>query len=88
MSDWRMPYRIEDAGGSAQSASAVGWAWVENEAMRWRLWRGGEVAIETCLDIAANSGVICAYAGTELIAAATIFRDQMNFAVLLRWRRP
>lgn len=83
--DWREPYRSMDAGGSDTAAENVGWRWIDaiaKEAKR-RNPEGLEIHSPT---VAADGRAIALYRGTKLLAVATIFRDPMNFAVLVRWR--
>ena len=87
MTDWRLPYRSMDASGGPETATAVGWAWIEAEGLRAQAWFGGAVCIETTSN-SEGTTVIALYRATRLIACATIFRDPMNFAVLVRWREP
>lgn len=83
MTDWRLPYRSMDMGGSPESANNVAWRWIEELAQQLRdAGAGGGLSFET------SPGTICLYRGTHLLACATVFRDPMNFAVLVRWRLP
>lgn len=79
--DWRKPYRSRDASGAPDTAGAVGWRWIEERAQEAKAVYSDHAALR----IETDSGTIALYRSTELLAAATIFRDQMNFAVLIRW---
>lgn len=83
--DWRLPYRSMDAGGSPSSAGQVGWTWLEAiaKAEHMRSPTGLELDNQR---LGADGGTMVLYRGTKLLAAAMVFRDPMNFAVLLRWK--
>lgn len=86
---WREVYRSQDAGGSPLSASAVGWAWIE--ALALEAAATVEDAAALCIETTALDGAgrsIALFYQRKPIAVATIFRDQMNFAILVRWRAP
>lgn len=75
---------LDEAGGP-DSAFSVAWDWMSEQRDREiRLF--GFSVIEIIESPAGGLKVLALYRGTELRAAATIFRDEMNFAVLLRWR--
>lgn len=76
--DWRVPYRSQDAGGSPESARAVAWAWIDSLAASY--------GPEEMPHISQDGTSIALYRGTELRALTMIFRDPMNFAVLVRWK--
>lgn len=78
MDDWRVPYRSQDAGGSAEAAGSVAWDWIEAVAR-------GQAEHRQELSIHSDAGSVILYRGTTPIAVATVFRDPMNFAVLIRW---
>lgn len=80
--DWTMPYRSIDAGGSPESAGHVGHAWLVAIA------REEHARSPAGLDfdhppLGHHSAL---YRDCKLIAAYTVIRDPMNFAILLRWR--
>ncbi len=82
--DWRLPYRTRDSGGSPESASAVGWEWIN--AVAEAEPDKGDLLIDGSGAHSGGASVAALYRGTKLLAATTVFRDQMNFAVLIRWR--
>ena len=84
MADWRLPYRSMDASGSPDSAGAVGEAWIDEIAAAES---PGRLSIETP-PLGRDGGATVLYRDQEPIAAAFIYRDPMNFAVLIRWRPP
>lgn len=84
---WREPYRSRDAAGSPEAAEAVGWAWIDEIAANEKGIDPAGLRIESP-PLAGDGRVIALYRGTKLLACATIFRDQMNFAVLVRWTAP
>lgn len=86
--DWRLPYRSMDASGSPETAGAVGLAWIEGLATSLIGDGAGEGLWIDYPSAGGSSRVTCLYRGTHLLACATVFRDQMNFAVLVRWRLP
>jgi hypothetical protein len=86
--DWREPYRTRDAGGSPVAAEAVGWAWIDEIAVAEAQKHGpARLRIESP-PLEGDGRAIALYLDRRPIAVATIFRDQMNFAVLVRWRAP
>lgn len=86
--DWRLPYRSMDASGEPDTAEAVGWRWIEEVAHETARDREGERLIIHSPQVQGDGRVIALYEGTKPIAVATIYRDEMNFAVLVRWRSP
>jgi hypothetical protein len=82
-SDWRRPYRSMDASGGPDTAETVGRAWIE--AIAADECDVGTVFIESPR-LGGDGRAIALYRGTDLLALASIFRDPMNFAVLVRWR--
>lgn len=85
LGDWTVPYRSQDASGSADSAGQVGYAWLIAIARREhaRDPRGLELDNPR---MGPDGGATVLYRGTTLLAAAMVFRDPMNFAVLVRWK--
>lgn len=84
-SDWRKAYRSRDASGAPDTAEAVGWAWIDKQAKEAAdLYGPMNVLIESP-PLPGEGRVIALYAHRQPIAVATIFRDEMNFAVLVRW---
>ena len=85
--DWRQPYRSMDAAGSPEAAENVGWRWIEDLAVQQRSAAGDPAGITIeSPSLGSDGRAIALYSGTRLIALASIFRDPMNFAVLVRWR--
>lgn len=81
------PYRSQDAAGSPEAAETVGWNWINELADQERL--NDPVLLEIQSSPLTGGGrVIALYRSTRLLACATIFRDTMNFAVLVRWQAP
>jgi hypothetical protein len=83
--DWRVPFRSMDAQGGPETAGGRGWDWITAVGMRLRS-QGRNVSVE-CGPARDTAGpfTMQLYEGTALIACATVFRDPMNFAVLVRW---
>lgn len=82
---WTLPYRSRDAAGAPDTAEAVGWAWIEEQAVEAvKLYGAINVLIESP-PLPGDGRVIVVYAHRAPIAVATIFRDEMNFAILVRW---
>jgi hypothetical protein len=76
-----------DASGSPDAAGVVGWNWIGELAVQER--EADAVLLEIQgRPVEGGGSVTSLYRGTTLIACATVFRDPMNFAVLVRWRRP
>lgn len=88
MSDWREPYRSMDAGGSDSAAENVGWRWIEEIAAQMKPIYGAMRLLIESPALPGDGRVIVLYLDTKPIAVATIFRDQMNLAILVRWRMP
>lgn len=86
MSDWREPYRSMDAGGSDTAAENVGWRWIEDISRQMKLLYGPDDLLIESPALPGDGRVIALYLATKPIAVATIFRDQMNFAILIRWK--
>lgn len=82
--DWRAPYRTMDAQGEPDTAGAVGFDWIESLGIRLRNAGRQGLSIETS-HLAGDGFTIQLWDGTALLALATVFRDPMNFAVLVRW---
>jgi hypothetical protein len=75
-----------DAGGSTEAASRVGREWIEAEAREARQFVAlHRLMIET-QQVVCSGWVTVLYLDQRPIAVATIFRDPMNFAVLVRWK--
>lgn len=85
--NWRKPYRSMDASGGPDTAVAVGWAWIEEIAREPSHYHPTELRIESPT-LPGEGRVIALYRRQSPIAVATIFRDAMNFAVLVRWKAP
>lgn len=83
--DWRKPYRSMDASGAPDTAEAVGWAWIDAIAAEESKRRPHELQIDSPA-LAGDGRAIVLYRLTSPIAVATIFRDPVNFAYLIRWR--
>ena len=83
--NWRRPYRTMDAHGAPDTAGAVGWEWIQSEGRRLMQCYGSAISVES-IGNSDGTSVFALYHGTALKACATIFRDQMNFAVLIRWK--
>lgn len=81
--DWRRPYRSMDAGGNAAAAGRVAWNWIED--LGKRLHEQGRDAMIDTDKLSADGFTIQLWEGTALVALATVFRDPMNFSVLVRW---
>lgn len=77
-----------DAGGAADTAFAVGGAWIDELGLALVAAGAGAGLHIDRHPTTADGGAICLYRGTHLLACATVFRDQMNFSVLIRWRLP
>ena len=91
-SDWRKPYRTRDQSGDPASAGAVAWKWINARAEEAALIYGMEnISIDAPVRDLARDGrtpsstVFVLYHTTGPIAVATIFRDPMNFSILVRW---
>lgn len=84
-SDWRRPYRTMDAGGGPDTAGVVGWNWIGELAAKERDADAAALTISG-EPLGSDGRVTTLYRGTKLLAVATVFRDEMNFAVLVRWR--
>lgn len=82
--EWQKPYRTMDAAGSPESASSVAWEWINRLA---EASPDGTGFIENT-QLGADNGAIILYRGSKPYAVATVFRDAMNFAVLVRWKDP
>jgi hypothetical protein len=80
----RRPYRTMDASGSPEAAGSVGWEWINGVAERARADDPNDLELMTP-ELGADGSAMTLYRGTKLIAAAFVYRDQMNFAVLIRW---
>jgi hypothetical protein len=74
-----------DAGGSPESAGQVGWDFIHQVSLaeHGRDPRGLELDNPR---MGSDGGTIALYRDCKLIAAAFVFRDPMNFAVLVRWK--
>ena len=85
--DWRKPYRSMDASGAPDTAEAVGWAWIDAVATEEIERQGSHhgFAIDSP-PLPGDGRVIVLYHETKPIAVATIFRDPVNFSILVRWR--
>lgn len=84
--DWRKPYRTMDASGTPDSAMSVGRRWIEEEAEEAaRLYGPASLEIDGGR-LGADGASIVLYRMTDPIAVATVFRDPVNFAILVRWR--
>ncbi|MFC4255422.1 hypothetical protein GRI97_08275 [Altererythrobacter xixiisoli] len=81
--DWRQPYRSRDASGNDAAAGRVAWNWIEDLGKRLHE-QGRDAMIETGR-ASADGFTIQLWEGTSLLALATVFRDPMNFSVLVRW---
>ena len=83
--DWRKPYRSMDASGSPDCAENVGWAWIEERASEAKeVYEVDRLFIDSPT-LPGDGRVIALYLDRQPIAVATVFRDQMNFSVLVRW---
>jgi hypothetical protein len=82
--DWWKPYRTRDASGSADSAAQVGWDWLNAIASDEQGMNPDALMIDSPHMDGGNSAVL--YRNRKPIAAMFVIRDQMNFAVLFRWR--
>ena len=82
---WMLPYRSMDEAGSPTAAAVVGREWIEAIAIEEAARDPDALHIERP-DRSGGASAIALYRGTELLALATIFRDPMNFSVLVRWR--
>jgi hypothetical protein len=82
---WMLPYRSMDEAGSPTAAAVVGREWIEAIAFEEAARDPDALHIERP-DRGGGASAIALYRGTELLALATIFRDPMNFSVLIRWR--
>jgi hypothetical protein len=85
---WRMPYRSRDASGESDTAEAVGWAWIDALAVEAaKRYAKPRLRIESP-PLNSDGRAIVLLLDRQPLAAATIFRDDMNFAVLVRWVHP
>lgn len=83
--DWTAPYRSIDAAGSPATATAVAWAWIDECAdTLGKLLGVDELLVETSGQ--GDCHVVALYHRTKPVAVATIFRDPMNFTLLVRWK--
>lgn len=87
MEDWQKPYRSMDAGGSPESAGQVGWDFIR-EIARAEYERDPSGLELDHPRMGTDGGTIALYRDQKVIAAACLFRDPMNFAVLIRWKAP
>lgn len=86
LAEWRKPYRTMDVAGSPESAKSVGWAWLNERAEEME--RCGSDAASLSIETGGQESDVtfaALYKGTQILYAYTVFRDQMNFAVLIRW---
>lgn len=83
--DWQSAYRSRDASGAPDTAEAVGWAWIDQRARDAVKIHGEMNVLIESPPLPGEGRVIALYAHRQPIAVATIFRDEMNFAVLVRW---
>lgn len=82
--DWRKPYRTMDESGTADSAGRVAKEWIDGIAtaeFNLNPWFNYRIEYEG----AGSCKIILLYGDNDLIAAATLFRDEANFTVLIRW---
>jgi hypothetical protein len=87
--DWREPYRSMDASGAPDTAGDVGWKWINELAVQAQQAAGedgGRIFIE-CPTLGGDAFAMALYDGQTLIALASVFRDPLNFSVLVRWRK-
>lgn len=82
---WLEPYRTMDAGGSPESAGQVGHQWLYEIARAEHELNPAALSLDNPR-LGPDGTAQVLYRGTKLLAAALIFRDPMNFAVLLRYR--
>lgn len=85
-SDWREAYRTRDNSGSPTDAGTVGWNWIGELAQQERE-RDAALLVIQDTPVQGGGKVIRLYRSTTLLAVATTFRDDMNFTVLVRWKR-
>ncbi|WP_417615252.1 hypothetical protein [Parasphingorhabdus sp.] len=84
--NWREPYRSRDMSGGNETASRVAWDWVNEVAIAAQCENPEMVGIEQA---GSDGGMTLAvYRSTELLAVAHVFRDIVNFSVLIRWKSP
>lgn len=81
LATWRDPYRTMDASGCGTDAASVGWAWIGDLAEKAKACMPDPGA----LFITQDGGSAALFHSTKLLAVATVFRDDMNFAILVRW---
>lgn len=81
----RRPYRSVDASGDDHAAEAVGWKWIDELAIAEVEKGEPETLHIESPPLAGDGRAIALYRGTKLLAVATIFRDPMNYSVLVRW---
>lgn len=74
-----------DQSGSPETAGAVAWAWTEEVAKKYEAKKGGRADLSITSTSADGNGVIAIYDGSKPVAVATLFRDPMNFTILVRW---
>lgn len=84
--DWRKPYRTMDQSGSPQMAGPVGRRWIEDVANEFIAAGTPEGLLMTDEQIGHGGQAIVLYRNTQVVAVATIFRDPVNFSILVRWR--
>lgn len=77
-----------DAGGSDTAAESVAWRWIDEIAAQLKPIYGKSALLIESPALPGEGRVIVLYLKTKPVAVATIFRDQMNFANLVRWRMP
>lgn len=83
---WKAAFRSRDAAGSPETAGHVAWEWINELARRADAFYPDPNLLEICMPrVAEDAQVITLYRSTQILAAATVIRDQMNFAVLVRW---
>jgi hypothetical protein len=86
MSDWREPYRSQDASGSPESAGQVGWEWLHAIIREEHDRDPRGLELDEQPERANGMRYTALYRGTKPLAAYFVVRDQMNFAVLYRWK--
>lgn len=74
-----------DASGSPEAAKDVGWAWINDLAIAEQRNDPAALYLQTPHRGGYDS-LVTLYRGSKLLAVAFTFRDDMNFAVLLRWK--